>query len=130
MIPGLRVTIDERAVVVAAERPLRILSSAVLRGGLVERAVVNLHVDAGHPMPIPSHQAAVAPRACRHLVGLLTAAPPSAPRRRGTACVPRGGGRDGGPVNRTAGRAAVARWTASTINIVVLVTATLEPAAS
>jgi iron complex transport system ATP-binding protein len=46
VIEGLRVTIDERAVVVCAARPLRVLSSAVVRGGLgAARAIVNLHVE-------------------------------------------------------------------------------------
>lgn len=48
MIPGLRVTIDERAVAVWASPPLRTLSSAVVRGGFAEaRAILNLHVDHG-----------------------------------------------------------------------------------
>ena len=51
MIPGLRVTIDERAVVVAAERPLRMLSSAVLRGGLVEARLARPAADTGFGEP-------------------------------------------------------------------------------
>lgn len=136
MIPGLRVTIDERAVVVAAERPLRMLSSAVLRGGLVEaRAVVNLHVDTGHPDADPEPLLAAFVHAAgvpAPWVGLLTAAPTErAVIAEEAAC-----GFHAvtvatvGLSNRiAAGRAAVARWIASTINIVVLVDGDPEPAA-
>jgi adenosylcobinamide amidohydrolase len=122
MIPGLRVTIDERAVVVAAERPLRMLSSAVLRGGLVEaRAVVNLHVDTGHPDTDPEALVAAFVRAAgvpAPWVGLLTAA---RTERAGIAEEIAYGFHavavaTVGLSNRiAAGRAAAARWTASTI---------------
>ena len=136
MIPGLRVAIDERAVVVAAERPLRMLSSAVLGGGLVEaRAVVNLHVDTGHPDADPEPLLAAFVRAAgvpAPWVGLLTAARTErAVIAEETAC-----GFHAvavatvGLSNRiAAGRAAAARWTASTINTVVLVDGDPEPAA-
>lgn len=46
MIEGVSVTLDEQAVVLTADRPLVVLSSAPVRGGLVAaRALVNLHVD-------------------------------------------------------------------------------------
>lgn len=46
MIDGVSVTVDERAVVLTADRPLVVLSSAPVRGGLVAaRALVNVHVD-------------------------------------------------------------------------------------
>src|SRR5688572_26927706 len=49
MIAGLHVESGPEAVVVAADRPLRTLSSAVLRGGLAEaRAIVNVHVERGN----------------------------------------------------------------------------------
>lgn len=45
-IPGLTVTIDERAVRVSSERDLAVLSSAVVGGGFRRlREIVNMHVD-------------------------------------------------------------------------------------
>jgi adenosylcobinamide hydrolase len=45
-IPGIIVTIAETAVRVASDRPLTVLSSAMIGGGLTEaRDIVNMHVD-------------------------------------------------------------------------------------
>jgi iron complex transport system ATP-binding protein len=136
MIPGLRVAIDERAVVVAAERPLRVLSSAVLRGGLVEaRGIVNLHVSRGHPCEAPEAIVAAFARVAEvptPYVGLLTAARTERAARAEEAAW---GFRvlviaTVGLSNRvSAGRAAAIRLPASTINTVVLVEGDPEPAA-
>src|SRR5215831_3741678 len=46
MIPGVAVSVDADAVVVTAETPLHVVSSAPLRGGVTTaRTIVNLHVD-------------------------------------------------------------------------------------
>jgi adenosylcobinamide hydrolase len=48
MIDGVTVEVDGEAVVVRARRALRVLSSAVVGGGLTEaRAIVNVHVPKG-----------------------------------------------------------------------------------
>lgn len=136
MIPGLRVAIDERAVVVAAERPLRVLSSAVLRGGLVDaRVIVNRHVDKGHPCSEPDGILAAFARDLglpEPYVGLLTAA---RTEHAETAEVAGWGYHvmavaTVGLSNRVAaGRAEVARWVASTINTIIVVDGDPEPAA-
>jgi iron complex transport system ATP-binding protein len=55
MIPGVTVEIGAAAVVLVGERPLRVLSSAVLRGGFVDaRAIVNLHVPKNDPCHDPA----------------------------------------------------------------------------
>ena len=55
MIPGVSVEVGPAAVVLVGERPLRIVSSAVLRGGFTEaRAIVNLHVDKNDPCHDPA----------------------------------------------------------------------------
>jgi adenosylcobinamide amidohydrolase len=136
MLPGLRVAIDTRAVVVAAERPLRVLSSAVLRGGLVEaRAIVNLHVDKDHPCADPEALVDGFARLAgvpEPYVGLLTA-----------ACTERAVIREEtawgframavatvGLANRVAaGRAEATPWAASTINTVIVVDGDPDPAA-
>jgi adenosylcobinamide hydrolase len=136
MIRGLRVAIDERAVVVAAEQPLHVLSSAVRRGGLGEaRTIVNLHVDRHHPSddlerPLADFIAQRGlPEPC---VGLLTAAwtqhaevtHVSASGFAVTAVA------TVGLSNRTtAGRAVAARWRPSTINTIVIVDGHPEAAA-
>jgi len=54
MIRGIVVEIGREAVVVRSEEPLRVLSSAVLGGGLAEaRAVINLHVATHDPCADP-----------------------------------------------------------------------------
>ena len=53
-IPGVTVTIAETAVRVASERPLTILSSAIVGGGVTEaRDIVNMHVDDVAPTRVP-----------------------------------------------------------------------------
>jgi len=136
MIRGLRVAIDERAVVVTAERPLHVLSSAVRRGGLAEaRTIVNLHVDKHHPCddlerPLADFIAERGlPEPC---VGLLTAA---GTEHAELAHVTASGFAvtavaTVGLSNRTtAGRAAAARWQPSTINTIVIVDGQPEAAA-
>ena len=136
MIAGLHVESGPEAVVVAAVRPLRTLSSAVLRGGLAEaRAIVNVHVERGDCGEDPDgileayarRRGLAAP-----YVGLLTGA------RTQDATI----GEEAaegfhalvivtvGLSNRmAAGRAPIARWTPSTINTIVLVEGDPEPAA-
>ena len=136
MIRGLRVTIDERAVVVTAERPLHVLSSAVRRGGLGEaRTIVNLHVDTHHSSddlerPLADFIAERGlPEPC---VGLLTAA---CTEHAEVAHVTASGFAVTAVVtvglsNRTtAGRAEAARWQPSTINTIVIVEGQPEAAA-
>jgi adenosylcobinamide hydrolase len=78
MIQGIEVRIDSEAVVVTSVRPLRICSSAVVHGGLVEaRAVINLHVAKNDSCADPPGAvAAYARRAAvpEPYVGLLTGA--------------------------------------------------------
>jgi adenosylcobinamide hydrolase len=136
MIRGLRVAIDERAVVVAAEWPLRVLSSAVRRGGLGEaRTIVNLHVDKHHPsgdLERPLTDFIAERGLAEPCVGLLTAAwtehaevaHVSASGFAVTAVA------TVGLSNRTtAGRAVAARWYPSTINTIVIVDGQPEAAA-
>lgn len=136
MIEGLHVACGPEAVVVAADRPLRTLSSAVLRGGLAEaRTLVNLHVERGECCEDP-HGMLEAYARDRGLaapwVGLLTGArtqdatmgEETAEGFRALAIA------TVGLSNRmAAGRAPIARWTASTINTMVLVEGDPEPAA-
>jgi len=136
MIPGLRVVIDERAVVVTAERLLHVLSSAVRRGGFAEaRTIVNLHVDKhcrsdDLERPLADFIAERGlPEPC---VGLLTAARTEHAELAHVAA-------SGfavtavttvGLSNRsTAGRSAAARWQPSTINTIVIVDGQPEAAA-
>src|SRR5689334_24924665 len=78
MIAGVSVEAGREAVVLVSERPLRVLSSAVHHGGLVEaRAVVNLHVDKGDPCVDPEGMIAAFARRARvpaPWIGLLTGA--------------------------------------------------------
>lgn len=77
-IDGIGVTVTPRGVVVAAVRPLTVISSAVVGGGLGRaRSIVNVHVDTHAPLRDP---AATIDDFCRTahvsrpVVGLLTAA--------------------------------------------------------
>jgi len=55
MIPGVSVEVGPAAVVLVGERPLQVLSSAVVRGGFTEaRAIVNLHVHKNDPCLDPA----------------------------------------------------------------------------
>lgn len=136
MIPGIHVERGPEAVVVAADRPLRALSSAVLGGGLAEtRAIVNLHVEAGDCGEDPDailEAYARRRKIASPYVGLLTGArtqdatlgEESADGFQAVAIVTVGLG------NRmAAGRAPIARWTTSTINTIVLVEGDPAPAA-
>lgn len=135
-IAGVRVTVDDEAVVVTSASALRVLSSAILGGGAGEaRAAVNVHVPKGFRGEDPAGVLArfVARRALPPpVVGLLTAA---ATARASSATV-----RDGdlvalavvtvGLSNRSAaGRSAAAAWAPSTINTILVVDADPEPAA-
>ena len=136
VIPGLRVQIGREAVVVESEAPLRVLSSAVFRGGLVDaRGVINLHVPKNDPCADPPAMlAAFARRQAvpEPYVGLLT----SAWTEQATIGETSAYGYHAlavttvGLSNRTAaGRTAVARWEPSTINTIVVVDGDPEPAA-
>jgi adenosylcobinamide kinase/adenosylcobinamide-phosphate guanylyltransferase len=136
MIEGLLVRIGPEAVVVVAAQPLRVLSSAVLNGGLVSaRAVVNLHVGKDDPCADPPAMlAAYARRAGvpKPFVGLLTGAWTEHAAR---------GEEDGAGIRTlavatvglsngiAAGRTPVTGWTHGTINTVVVVDADPEPSA-
>ena len=136
MIPGLRVTIDEQAVVVTAAEPLRVLSSAVRRGGLGEaRTIVNLHVNT-HGLAQDLERPLAAFIAERKLsepcVGLLTAAwTEHAEVTHVTACgfAVTAVATVGLSNRTTAGRTVAARWLPSTINTILIVDADPEPAA-
>ncbi len=77
-IPGVVVTVDERAVLVRSDRPLYVLSSALACGGFARTCdVVNMHVD--DVAPDSSPQAELAAFAAGlgvgdGFVGLMTAA--------------------------------------------------------
>jgi adenosylcobinamide hydrolase len=77
-IPGISVVIDERAVRVTSERPLAVLSSAVVGGGLGSaRHFVNMHVDKDYDGESPENDLAEFAAACGvedGFVGLMTAA--------------------------------------------------------
>jgi iron complex transport system ATP-binding protein len=140
MIDGLRVTIDEQAVAVWTSRPLRTLSSAVVRGGFAEaRAILNLHVDHGaHGAEGPAMPQTRLETYARGAglpepwVGLLTGAR--------TEHAVQAEAKDWGfhvlavstvgLSNRVAaGRAGARPWQPSTINVIVVVDGDPEPAA-
>jgi adenosylcobinamide hydrolase len=83
-IPGIAVTIDERAVRVTSQQPLTVLSSATLGGGLLEATrIVNMHVDDGYDGSRPQDEIAAfaaaddglgGAGAAEPIVGLMTAA--------------------------------------------------------
>jgi adenosylcobinamide hydrolase len=135
-IEGVEVEVSPEAVVVRAERPLRVLSSAVAGGGLGHaRAIVNLHVD--RDCPWEDAETRLAPFVTRRRlpspwVGLLTAA--STERARiavesadGVRVVVVATVGLGNPV--AAGRSVAARAEPGTINTIVVVDAAVEPAA-
>ncbi|MGO8684941.1 MAG: adenosylcobinamide amidohydrolase [Thermoleophilia bacterium] len=78
MIPGIELAIDERAVCVSSAKPLLVLSSAVVGGGLGRvRHIVNMHVRADYDCPRPEDDLAAFALSCRvdePFVGLMTAA--------------------------------------------------------
>jgi len=77
-IPGIAVVIDEKAVRVTSERPLAVLSSAVVGGGLCSaRDIVNMHVDKDYYGETPEDDLAAFAVSCGvggAFVGLMTAA--------------------------------------------------------
>ena len=135
-IPGVTVTIAESAVRVASERPLTILSSAIVGGGLTEvRDIVNMHVDdvAADARPEDDLRAfASGLGITAPFVGLMTAAKTQNARLAEAS-------RDGltvasvvsvGLSNRScAGATAPAPTGPGTINALVLIDAALTPAA-
>jgi len=136
VIGGLAVRTGPEAVVIVAAQPLRILSSAVHRGGLASaRAVVNLHVGKDDPCADPAGMlAAYAHRAGlpEPFVGLLTGAWTEAATvgEEDGAGIPTLAVATVGLSNRiAAGRAPVSGWTHGTINTIVVVDADPEPSA-
>ena len=136
MIAGVSVEIGAEAVVVAASRPLRVLSSAVHHGGLVDaRAVVNLHVAKDDPCLDPS--AMIAAFARRQglpepWVGLLTAAATEraiVAEAASEGCSALAVVTVGLSNPVAAGHSAISRSGPSTINTIVVVDADPEPAA-
>jgi len=135
-IDGITIEVGADAVVVRADRALRVVSSAIVGGGLSHvRAIVNLHVPKGfHCADSETDLAAFAHRrgVPSPFVGLLT----GAATEKAETAVER---RDGlavtavvtlGLSNRSAaGRSAPASWAASTINTIVIVDADPEDAA-
>src|SRR5262249_12365747 len=135
-IDGITIEVGADAVVVRADRALRVVSSAIVGGGLSHvRAIVNLHVAKGfHCADSEIDRAAFAHRrgVPSPFVGLLT----GAATEKAETAVER---RDGlavaavvtlGLSNRSAaGRSAPAAWAASTINTIVIVDADPEDAA-
>jgi adenosylcobinamide hydrolase len=135
-IEGVEVEIDREAVVVTADRPLTVLSSAVVGGGLrLARAIVNLHVskhgswgDAEVRLDaFAARRALPAPR-----VGLLTAAwteraEMAAAGARGIQALATATVGLSNPI--AAGWSAAAPARPDTINTIVVVDAAVEPAA-
>lgn len=78
MIPGIELVIDERAVFVSSAKPLLVLSSAVVGGGLGRaRYIVNMHVRADYDCPRPEDDLAAFAQhrgVDEPFVGLMTAA--------------------------------------------------------
>jgi len=136
VIGGLAVRTGPEAVVIVAAQPLRILSSAVHRGGLASaRAVVNLHVGKDDPCADPAGMlAAYAHRAGlpEPFVGLLTGAWTEAATvgEEDGAGIPTLAVATVGLSNRiAAGRTPVSGFAHGTINTIVVVDADPEPSA-
>ncbi len=135
-IDGIVVRADAEAVVIVSAQPLRLLSSAVHRGGSVSaRAVVNLHVGKDDSCVDPSAMLTDYARRAgvpEPFVGLLTGAwtDLAALGEEDGAGIPALAVATVGLSNRVAaGRAPVSRWTHGTINAIVVVDADPEPAA-
>lgn len=136
MISGVSVEIGREAVVVASAASLRVLSSAVHGGGLVEaRAIVNVHVAKDDPCRDPSAMVAAFAQGAgvpAPWVGLLTGAATERTRigeetSEGCAAVAVVTVGLSNPV--AAGHSPIARCELSTINTIVVVDADPEPAA-
>jgi adenosylcobinamide hydrolase len=136
MIDGLTLEIDAEAVVVRSARPLTVVSSAVVGGGLAAAlAIANLHVTKGFRCEHTERVLADFARRralAEPWVGLLTAAwtekaeqaTAVADGLTALAVVTVGLGNVVG-----AGRSPAAAWASSTINIIVVVDAEPEPSA-
>ncbi|MBI5301254.1 MAG: adenosylcobinamide amidohydrolase [Chloroflexi bacterium] len=78
LIPGIALAIDERAVRVASERPLAVLSSAVVGAELrATRHIVNMHVVKGYHCANPEDDLTAFAAQCgitELFVGMMTAA--------------------------------------------------------
>ncbi len=136
MIPGVAITVDREAVVVRADEPLAVLSSAVVGGGFgMVRTIMNLHVPRG--FRCEDSETVLAELARRRglappWVGLLTAAWTEKAELASDAS---------GPLTAVAiatvglsnvlgaGRGLPTAWVPSTINTIVVVNAAPEPAA-
>jgi adenosylcobinamide hydrolase len=136
MIAGVSVEAGREAVVLVSERPLRVLSSAVHHGGLVDaRAVVNLHVDKNDPCADPAGMVGAFARRAgvpAPWVGLLTGAftERAAIALEATDDLRALAITTVGLSNlASAGHSPIATWAPSTINTVVVVDADPEPAA-
>jgi adenosylcobinamide amidohydrolase len=136
MIAGVTVEVGAEAVVVVAARRLRVLSSAVHLGGFAEaRAILNVHVGKDDSCGDPSRTIdAFARRAALPgpWVGLLTGAATEravivTEATEGCAAMAVVTVGLSNPV--AAGLSPIARWEASTINMIVVVDADPEPAA-
>lgn len=136
MIDGIQIEVDPEAVVIRAQSPLRVISSAVVGGGFgLARAIVNLHVPKNFPCDDPDGElAAFAQRRGipSPYVGLMT----SAWTEKAEVTIETANGVTalavvtvglGNPVE--AGRSEVAVSRPSTINTIVVVDAAPEPAA-
>ena len=136
MIDGIEIKVDPEAVVIMAQRPLSVVSSAVVGGGFGEaRAVVNLHIPKNFPCDGPDGE--LATFAQRRgipspYVGLMT----SARTEKAEVVIETANGITavavvtvglGNPVET--GRSAIAVSPPSTINTIVVVDAAPEPAA-
>lgn len=136
MIRGVEIEIDREAVVIKASQPLRVVSSAVVGGGLGEaRAIVNLHVPKNFPCDDPDGVLAAFARRRgipSPYVGLMTSAWTEKAEQvieaaNGvTACAVVTVGL-GNPVG--AGRSLLTARQPSTINTVIVLDADPEPAA-
>lgn len=136
MIDGIEIDVDAEAVVVSSRHPLRVVSSAVVGGGLGSaRAIVNLHVPRSFRSRTPETKLAEFARrrsVPAPYVGLLTAAltekaevaSAAAGGLAACAIVTVGLGN-----TVAAGRTGVTAWRPSTINTIVLVDADPEPGA-
>jgi adenosylcobinamide hydrolase len=135
-IEGVEMEVSPEAVVVRAQRPLRVLSSAVASGGLGHaRAIVNLHVD--RDCPWEDAETRLEPFVTRRRlpspwVGLLTAAwteraQVAAESARGIRALVVATVGLGNTIS--AGRSAAARAESGTINTIVVVDAAVEPGA-
>lgn len=136
MIDGLEIRIDREAVVVASERPLIALSSAVHGGGLQSaRAVVNLHVTKDEVCSDPAGMlAAFARRAAvpEPYVGLLTGAWTELAmtgEENGAGIATIAVATVGLSNRMAAGRGPVRLWAPGTINTVIVIDADPEVAA-